>query len=166
MQRIDNRIEKIRYVKSMIEKDLKAEFARMLEQLKDAEGSKVAVLLHDVATLQKEVDKIDDLTSYVERLTKETTEPIELLVKVREVGDELEYTASRPFKEEIEITPELPMELEEQREKLEKLRIAEEIIEFKDGVIAKLIKEKEEHYRKLKKDIEDRAVNEINAWVG
>lgn len=165
MQRIDNRVEKIRYVKTMIEKDIKAEFSRVLERLRSAEGAKTAVLLHELAALQKEVDKIDDLTAYVTDLTKETTDPIVLLVKMRQIADELEITAARPFKQQIDITPDLPMELEQQREKIEKMKISQEIIDFKDNVIARLIKEKEEHFDKVKAEIDKKAKTEIDEWL-
>lgn len=41
---MEYRIEEIRYVKSIIERDARAEYAGIIERLKSAEGQKVAVL--------------------------------------------------------------------------------------------------------------------------
>lgn len=176
MQRIDNRIEKIKYVKNMIEKDIKAEFAATLDKLRMAEGAKTAILLHSISDYQKEVDKIDDLTALVLQLTKENIDPTDLLIRMRQVADEIELTSARPIKKEIDVTPDLPMDLEVQRENLEKMKIAQEIIDFKDNVITQLIvnkedkydqlkKELKENYDKLKADIEARTKTEIDGWL-
>lgn len=49
--RIEYRIEEIRYVKTLIERDIRSEYSGILERLKSAEGLKTAVLQHEMAEL-------------------------------------------------------------------------------------------------------------------
>jgi palmitoyltransferase len=44
IHRLEYRIEEIRYVKTIIERDARAEYGGIIERLKSAEGIKVAVL--------------------------------------------------------------------------------------------------------------------------
>ncbi len=44
-------MEEIKYVKTVIERDIRAEYGEMLEKLKYAEGLKIAVLQHELAEL-------------------------------------------------------------------------------------------------------------------
>lgn len=176
MQRIDNRIEQIKYVKTMIERDIKTEFSKIIDKLRMAEGAKTAILLHCLSDLQKEVDKIDDVTLHVNELTKEDGDPADLLLRMRPISEEIEMVLSRVINKEIQVTPELPMDLEEQREKLEKMRIAQEIIDFKDNVITQLLVEKEEKFDKqkaefkeamdkFKAELESRTTAELDGWL-
>lgn len=61
IHRIEYRIEEIRYVKQVIERDVRAEYGGILERLKSAEGIKVAVLQHEMSELQKDLDRINDI---------------------------------------------------------------------------------------------------------
>ena len=47
--RLDHRHEEIKTVKSVIERDIRNEYAGIMERLKSAEGVKTAVLQHDIA---------------------------------------------------------------------------------------------------------------------
>lgn len=51
IHRIEYRIEEIRYVKQVIERDVRAEYGGILERLKSGEGIKVAVLQHEMSEL-------------------------------------------------------------------------------------------------------------------
>lgn len=46
-------MEEIKYVKTIIERDARAEFGGVLERLKQNEGQKLAILHHEIAELQK-----------------------------------------------------------------------------------------------------------------
>ena len=54
-------MEEIKYVKTIIERDVRAEYVGILERLKSAEGNKLAVLQHEMAEIQKDLDMINDL---------------------------------------------------------------------------------------------------------
>ena len=47
--RLDHRIEEIKTVKNVIEKDIRHEYGSIMERLRSAEGVKLAVLQHDIA---------------------------------------------------------------------------------------------------------------------
>jgi len=61
MQLVDGRIEEIKRVRGLIERDVKQEYGGIAERLRNAEGSKVAVLMHDMSELQKDVDRLDGI---------------------------------------------------------------------------------------------------------
>jgi palmitoyltransferase len=47
--RLDHRIDEIKRLKSVIEKDIRNEYGAIMERLRSSEGVKLAVLQHDVA---------------------------------------------------------------------------------------------------------------------
>ena len=47
--RLDHRLDEIKTVKGVIERDIRNEYAGLMERLKSAEGVKTAVLQHDIA---------------------------------------------------------------------------------------------------------------------
>lgn len=61
IHRIEYRMEEIKYVKLIIERDIRAEYGGLLERLKSAQGIKIAILQHEMAELQKDSDMINDL---------------------------------------------------------------------------------------------------------
>lgn len=61
IHRLEYRIEEIKYVKGIIERDIRAEFSAMLEKLNRAEGMKTTLLQHEIAELQKDLEKINEI---------------------------------------------------------------------------------------------------------
>lgn len=59
MQIVDGRVEEVKNVKNSIERDAKQEYGSIMEKLHNSEGQKVAVLMHELSELQKDVDRID-----------------------------------------------------------------------------------------------------------
>ena len=47
--KIEYRIEEIQYVKTIVERDIRLEFEGILERLRGAEGTKLAVLQHQIS---------------------------------------------------------------------------------------------------------------------
>ena len=47
--RLDTRLDEVKSVKQVIERDIRNEYAGIMERLKSAEGVKTAVLSHDLA---------------------------------------------------------------------------------------------------------------------
>jgi palmitoyltransferase len=84
----------------------------MIERLKSAEGSKLAVLQHDIAELQRDIDKINDLVHTINDLTHIESDPIDFLLRIRNLTDSLEFLIAHPFKQEISVVPyDLPREM-------------------------------------------------------
>jgi hypothetical protein len=47
--RLDHRIDEVKTLKGVIEKDIRNEYGSIMERLRSAEGVKMAVLQHDIA---------------------------------------------------------------------------------------------------------------------
>jgi len=166
VHKIDHRLEEVKYVKTIIERDVRAEFGGMLERLKSSEGIKLAVLQHEIAHLQRDVDKINDIVNVVNELTGEKGDPIDFLLRCRHLTDTIEYTVAKPFKTTIEVFPyDMPRELGEQREKIEKMKVVQDILAMKDGVILQLIKKYKEEEEKISAELNKNAQEEIDEWA-
>lgn len=165
VHRIDHRLEEVKHVKTIIERDIRAEFGGMLERLRAAEGVKLAVLQHEIASLQRDVDKINDIVNAVNELTGDSADPIDFLLRCRHLTDTIEFTVAKPFKTTIEVVPyDLPRELGEQREKIEKMNVVQQILDMKDKVIFELINKYAEEEEKMTADLNKAAQAEINEW--
>lgn len=69
LHRLEYRVEEIRFIKNIIARDIRSEYAGMLERLKSCEGIKLAQLSHEVALAQREVDTINDIGNTFFNLT-------------------------------------------------------------------------------------------------
>lgn len=61
LHRLEYRVEEIRFVKNIIERDIRSEYGGYLERLKSSEGTKLTVLSHEMSVLQRDVDSINEL---------------------------------------------------------------------------------------------------------
>lgn len=68
---IDYWIEEIKTVKGIIERDIKNEYGGIFEWLNSAEGTKLAILQHDLSEIQKDVNWIDDILKTLDDLSPE-----------------------------------------------------------------------------------------------
>mmetsp|Transcript_35349 Transcript_35349/g.34378 ORF Transcript_35349/g.34378 Transcript_35349/m.34378 type:complete len:171 (+) Transcript_35349:328-840(+) len=68
--RLDHRIDEIKQVKTVIEKDIRNEYGAIMERLRSAEGVKLAVLQHDIAEIQKDITRIDEILMTMEEVAK------------------------------------------------------------------------------------------------
>lgn len=66
--RLDHRLDEIKAVKGVIEKDIRDEYAAIMARLKSAEGVKLAVLQYDIAEVQKDITRIDEILMSMEEI--------------------------------------------------------------------------------------------------
>jgi palmitoyltransferase len=166
LHKVDYRMEEVKFVKTIIERDIRSEFAGVLERLKSAEGKKLAILQHEMAALQRDIDSITDIVTAVRKLTEGNADPVSFLLSSRKLHDNIEFTIARPFKNVIDVAPyDLPRELTEQRDKLEKVKLNETIIDFKDQVIFQLYKDKCAETERIAGDVDRLAQDEVNEWA-
>lgn len=59
LKSVDGRIEEVKQNRATIEREIKKEYNLVLERIKNQEGSKVAVLVHEMNELQKDIDRVD-----------------------------------------------------------------------------------------------------------
>ena len=64
--RLDHRLDDIKAVKGVIERDIRNEYAAIMERLRSAEGVKSAVMQHDIAEVQKDITRIDEILMFME----------------------------------------------------------------------------------------------------
>lgn len=67
--RVDHRLEEIKAVRQVIERDIRNEYAGIMERLKSAEGVKNAVLQHDLSEVQKDITRVDEILMFMEEIT-------------------------------------------------------------------------------------------------
>jgi len=67
--RLDKRLEEIKFVKGVIDRDIRNEYAAIMERLRSAEGVKSAVLQHDIAEVQKDITRIDEILMFMEEIS-------------------------------------------------------------------------------------------------
>jgi len=101
IHRIEYRMEEIKYVKLIIERDIRAEYGGILERLKSAEGIKLAILQHEMAELQKDCDMINDLGSMFNEFTRKEADQMNFLLRSRNLYENIEYLVAKPFKVNI-----------------------------------------------------------------
>ena len=116
----------------MIEKDIRNEYAAIMERLRSAEGVKLAVLQHDIAEVQKDITRIDEILMTMEEIVSGDQpevnpnqsinlhalgpDQLQFLHKYRQLNENIEYGVTKHFKVDIDIVPnDLPRELAERR---------------------------------------------------
>lgn len=55
-------------MKGVIDKDIRDEYAAIMARLKSAEGVKLAVLQYDIAEIQKDITRIDEILMSMEEI--------------------------------------------------------------------------------------------------
>lgn len=138
----DSRVEEVKSVKNTIERDVKQEYGGILERLKNSEGQKVAILMHDLQELQKDVDRIDYIVNHCNTLIGNNNLK-EFLSDWKNIHATLEHSLTKPFKTTIDVIPhDMPRELAEKIMVLDKFNCQHELLSLKDELIYKLINEK------------------------
>jgi len=133
--RLDHRLDEIKTVKHVIERDIRNEYAGIMERLRSAEGVKTAVLQHDIAEVQKDITRIDEILMFMEEIAVGEKEPVALtqtteggadgangapkaaqasssgpnqfgfLNGYRQLNENLEFAVTKQFKVDIEVYP-------------------------------------------------------------
>lgn len=101
IHRLEYRIEEIKYVKGIIERDIRAEFSAMLEKLNRAEGMKTTLLQHEIAELQKDLEKINEIGEDFMEWTGEKADFIHFLLQSRRMYESIEFLLTKPLKSTI-----------------------------------------------------------------
>jgi len=163
VHRISHRMDEISYVRSVIEKDIRGEFGGIVDRLKNAEGKKVAIIQNEMAQLQTDIDKIDSLVENYETIKGDK---ISFLLRSRSLREDVENILLKVFKTDIDQTPyDLPRELKDLKDKLEKKTVGQQLLKLKDEIIWRLFNQKQlketETIEKFNKTVAD----EIDSWA-
>lgn len=104
IHRIDYRGEEVRYVKTIIERDARAEYGGIIERLRSAEGVKLAILNHETTELQKDIDRIAEIIQNFNDLAGGAAgDPAQFLAKFQVLNENIEYMIAKPFKGTLDV---------------------------------------------------------------
>jgi len=178
-------------VKNVIERDIRNEYAGIMERLRSSEGVKTAVLQHDIAEVQKDITRIDEILMFMEEIAvgtggpdPATTNPASadgetaqaaslqgpnqfgFLNGYRQLNENLEFAVTKQFKVDIDVYPnDLPRELAERQVLLEHYEEQRKLLKFKDDVIWKLSQELKKKYDFYQEEFDKETRHEMNEWA-
>jgi hypothetical protein len=145
--RLDYRLEEIKTVKGIIEKDIKNEYGAVIERLRSASGVKSAVLQHDISEIQKDITRIDEILKTIDDVQDPGCEGgydmLGFLLKFKNVHENIDYCITKQFKVDINVFPhDLPRELAEKRTLIEHYEQQKKVMKMKDDIIWNLVQER------------------------
>lgn len=174
-------------LKGVIEKDIRNEYGAIMERLRSAEGVKMAVLQHDIAEVQKDITRIDEILMAMEdiaaggsqqqqtmgmmmgsmsQMGNQGPDLVGFLHRYRQLNENIEYAVTKQFKVEIDVMPnDLPRELAERRVLLEHYEEQRKLLKFKDDVIWKLSQELKKKYDYYQDEFDKETRHEMNEWA-
>ena len=165
LQYLDYLSDQVKNYKNNIERGIRKDYTEMLDNLNSIEGKKLAVINYDSVVLQKDINMMQEIMSYLNEMNNnENNDLISFLLKYKQINEMVEYILAKPIKTKIDITlDDFPIEQEENRKKLENYNKLEELCKFKDEIIWKLLKNNQ--YNKESNEINEKTKNEIQEWV-
>ena len=159
-------MEEIKYVRGIIEHDAKTEFGGILERLKSNEGTKLSILQHKMAEIQKDADSINQLLEAFTELTKDGADPLAFMLKNGVFRQNIEYLIEKPFLREIGVTPyDLPRELAKLRSCIEEVESLEKLSNFKSEIICSLHNETKKKRTQVSDELNNAVKDEIGEWA-
>lgn len=173
--------EQIKKVKNGIEREIRGEYAELIDELNSIEGKKLAVLNYESSILQKDINKMQEVITYVNELGgSESPDMISFLLRYKQLNEKIEYSLAKPIKSKVDITiDDFPRRVEENKKKMDKIMKYEKLLKIKDDLIWKIINDKKEsspllmsNHNNLFKDhekeiqeIKEKSKNEIEEWA-
>lgn len=92
-------MDEVKSVKQVIERDIRNEYAGIMERLKSAEGVKTAVLSHDLSEVQQDITRIDEILMFMEEITSAGPEgvpdQIAFLHHYKQLNENIEYSITK-----------------------------------------------------------------------
>lgn len=159
-------MEEIKYIKNIIEKDCRTEYGGMVERLKQAEGSKLSLLQHEMSNIQNEIEMINGMLTDFMNDTKKDVNPLHFMVKASVVRSNMEKLMSKPFNKDIDVNPyDFPREMAQLREDIDSCKTLEGLLNMKNEVVFQMFQHKKEAMQRSTKDLNTAANEEINQWA-
>lgn len=156
-------MDEISYARSIIEKDVRGEFSGVSERLKNQEGAKLAIIQNEMASLQRDVERIDNLVKHYQEIRQT---PIQFLIRYRNFREEAETMISKPFKKDITETPyDLPRELTDLRDKLSRKSSMVQLLKVKDEIIHQMFQSKKDYEKQTIQNFNQMTAAEVKSWA-
>eukprot|EP01016_Furgasonia_blochmanni_P020608 TRINITY_DN22_c0_g4_i1.p1 TRINITY_DN22_c0_g4~~TRINITY_DN22_c0_g4_i1.p1 ORF type:complete len:381 (+),score=95.82 TRINITY_DN22_c0_g4_i1:199-1341(+) len=156
--RLDYRMQEIRHVRNIIERDARVEFGLIIERLRNAESEKMAVLDTSLGDVERDIQRITDIVAALNDLNQgKISAPLDFAAKVHLIRENVEYSLTKPIHERIDVYPDdLPRELTDLKAILRRNAKLQDVVRFKDEVIWHLLAARN-HEKHLEKDPEYKA---------
>lgn len=156
---VEGRMDEVKEVKTVIERDMRSEFASMNERLNYAGGTKEATLEHYLAGVQGDLDRIQHI---IQTLDSVSNDPIDFLRKHAELRDLCELALAKPVKTDIDVgSYDFPKELSETRQVVEDSAGLTALAELKNAAIWELLQGEGGQKQEVDKEAEE----ELREWV-
>jgi len=96
------KIEEIKTNKNAIEREIRAEYSMMIENLRSEEGKKLAILQYESGILQKEINKIHEIITQINEINyNDNPDMVSFLLKFKHYHETIEETLSKPIKSNL-----------------------------------------------------------------
>ncbi len=97
IHRIQYRIEELKHVKTVIQRETRSQYGSIAERLKSSEANKITRLQHEMQELQKDIDAINDIGGKFNELTKNPTDPVDFLLQTKSLYNSISQLKSKQF---------------------------------------------------------------------
>ncbi|MCQ2819700.1 MAG: hypothetical protein MJ252_20740 [archaeon] len=137
---IDTFSSQVKSIKLKIERNIRAEYSKMMDELNDLEGKKLAVLNYDSTILQKDLTVLEEIEGYIYDLeSSESPDMISFLLRYKGLNSKIENEITKPIKTDIDVSlTDFPDRLEENHKKMEKIEHYEKVNKLKNEIIWKM----------------------------
>lgn len=141
IQYLDSLSNNVKSIKNNLEKNIRKEYGQMLENLNSIEGKKLAIVNYENSNIQKNINDIIEITNIInETAMNDNPDMIDFLLKYKQINEKIEDILAKPIKSKYNINPEdFPHELEEKNKKILNYENLENLCQFKDEIIWKII---------------------------
>ena len=144
LKNLDIISNEIKNNKSILEREIRAEFSKFSDNLNSAGGKKLAIINFETNNLQKDLNNINEIINYINDIGKsESPDMLFFLLKYKQLNKAIENSLSKPINKNFEINlNDFPRDLEEKLEKINNYNQLEKLIKYKDEIIWKLLIDK------------------------
>ncbi|CAD8096260.1 unnamed protein product [Paramecium sonneborni] len=159
VQKIDNRIDEIKYQSQKIENMTREECEIIIDKLKTVENQKLQILYHDKNQLLRDIDQIDAIQQRISQFQDFDSQ------KNLDLYENIERLSRKRIKKQIDIYPDdLPQDLIQLRQLLQQNQMLQKLMDFKNEVIWKLFNDSQIESRKIREELERQANQEFQEW--
>jgi hypothetical protein len=166
LQTIDFHTEQVKLAKNEIERGIRTEYTKYIEDLRSEEGKKLAMLQSDCSILQKDLNRINDVISFVKEVNStDTPDMVAFLLRFRKINETVELCLAKQAKRNIEVKiDDFPREIETRNKKMQLFEKMKKLVNIKDEIIWSVIQENKKAIHQEIVKLQEKHYNEIVEW--
>ncbi|CAD8066558.1 unnamed protein product [Paramecium primaurelia] len=159
VQKIDNRIDEIKYQSQKIENITREECEIIIDKLKSVETQKLQMLYHDKNELLRDIDQIEIFQQRISYLQDFNSQ------KNLHIFENIERLSKKRIKKQIDIYPDdLPQDLIQLKQLQLQNQVLQKLMDLKNEIIWKLFSDSQIENKKIKEELEKQANQEFQEW--